>query len=109
MTGLTHNYLRVMQTARLRQLWEEIERREWEEDRLMVFKRTLAANRCSAAADRAQAQCAPQVLVYLGRSSRRKSQAARAVSATASAHSPSRLSQPGAAPSSITLSSASML
>ena len=39
--GLTHNYLFVLQIVRLRQLWEEVERRAWEEDRLVVFTRAL--------------------------------------------------------------------
>ncbi len=39
--GLTHNYLFLMQVLRLRQLWEEVERRAWEEDRLVVFTRAL--------------------------------------------------------------------
>jgi hypothetical protein len=40
-TGLTHNYLIVMQMLRLRQLWEEIQRRQWEQDPLVVFQRAL--------------------------------------------------------------------
>jgi hypothetical protein len=39
--GLTHNYLLVMQLVRLRQLWEEIERRAWAEAPLVVFARAL--------------------------------------------------------------------
>jgi hypothetical protein len=39
--GLTHNSLFVMQLLRLRQLWEEVQRRAWEEDRLAVFTRAL--------------------------------------------------------------------
>ncbi len=39
--GLTHNYLFVMQMLRLRQLWEEVQRRAWEEDGLSVFTRAL--------------------------------------------------------------------
>ena len=39
--GLTHNYLFVMQMLRLRQLWEEVERRAWDEERLVVFTRAL--------------------------------------------------------------------
>jgi hypothetical protein len=40
-TGLTHNHLFAMQMLRLRQLWEEIERRAWGEDPLVVFERAL--------------------------------------------------------------------
>ena len=40
-TGLTHNYLFVVQMLRLRQLWEEVQRREWGEDPLVVFTRAL--------------------------------------------------------------------
>jgi hypothetical protein len=39
--GLTHNYLLAIQLLRLRQLWEEVQRRAWPEDRLSVFKRAL--------------------------------------------------------------------
>ena len=39
--GLTHNYLFVMQMLRLRQLWEEVQRRAWEEEPLVVFTRAL--------------------------------------------------------------------
>jgi hypothetical protein len=40
-TGLTHNYLFVMQMIRLRQVWEEMQRREWGEPLLVVFARAL--------------------------------------------------------------------
>ena len=40
-TGLTHNFLFAMQMLRLRQLWEEIARREWEDEPLAVFTRAL--------------------------------------------------------------------
>jgi hypothetical protein len=39
--GLTHNYLLVMQIARLRQLWQEVERRAGQETPLAVFARAL--------------------------------------------------------------------
>ena len=39
--GLTHNYLLVMQMLRLRQLWEEVQRRAWEDAPLVVFARAL--------------------------------------------------------------------
>ena len=39
--GLTHNYLLVMQIARLRQLWAEVQRRAWTEAPLVVFARAL--------------------------------------------------------------------
>ena len=39
--GLTHNYLLLMQIIRLRQLWEEVQRRDWDEDRLVVFTQAL--------------------------------------------------------------------
>ena len=39
--GLTHNYLLLMQIVRLRQLWAEVQRRAWPEERLVVFKRAL--------------------------------------------------------------------
>ena len=39
--GLTHNYLFAMQMLRLRQLWEEVQRRTWEEEPLVVFTRSL--------------------------------------------------------------------
>ncbi len=40
-TGLTHNYLLVMQMIRLRQLWAEVQRRAWGEAPLVVFKRAM--------------------------------------------------------------------
>jgi hypothetical protein len=40
-TGLTHNFLLAMQMRRLRQLWEEMARREWEDDLLIIFQRAL--------------------------------------------------------------------
>jgi hypothetical protein len=40
-TGLTHNFLFLMQMLRLRQLWEEVQRRVWEEDPLVIFERAL--------------------------------------------------------------------
>ena len=39
--GLTRTYLLVIQIVRLRQLWEEVQRRAWPEERLVVFKRAL--------------------------------------------------------------------
>jgi hypothetical protein len=42
-TGLTHTYLLLIQRRRLRQLWEEVQRRDWPEDRLAVFNRALGA------------------------------------------------------------------
>jgi hypothetical protein len=39
--GLTHNYLLLMQMQRLRQLWEEVQRRAWEDAPLVVFARAL--------------------------------------------------------------------
>jgi hypothetical protein len=39
--GLTHNYLLVLQIARLRQLWQEVQRRMWPEAPLVVFQRAL--------------------------------------------------------------------
>ncbi|HEU5368666.1 MAG TPA: hypothetical protein VFU69_09385, partial [Ktedonobacterales bacterium] len=39
--GLTHNYLFAMQIARLRQLWQEVQRRVWPEAPLVVFARAL--------------------------------------------------------------------
>jgi hypothetical protein len=39
--GLTHNYLLLMQMLRLRQLWEEVERRAWEDAPLVVFTNAL--------------------------------------------------------------------
>ncbi len=39
--GLTHNYLFVMQILRLRQLWEETQRRAWDDAPLVVFTRAL--------------------------------------------------------------------
>jgi hypothetical protein len=39
--GLTHNYLLVMQLIRLRQLWQEVQRRAWPEAPLAVFTRAL--------------------------------------------------------------------
>ncbi len=40
-TGLTHNFLLAMQIVRLRQLWEEVQRRTWDEAPLTVFARAL--------------------------------------------------------------------
>jgi len=39
--GLTHNYLFAIQRVRLRQLWQEVQRRAWPEERLGVFQRAL--------------------------------------------------------------------
>ena len=39
--GLTHHFLFAMQTQRLRQLWEEVQRRAWEEAPLAVFTQAL--------------------------------------------------------------------
>jgi hypothetical protein len=39
--GLTHNYLMLMQMLRLRQLWAEVQRRQWTEDPLVIFQRAL--------------------------------------------------------------------
>jgi hypothetical protein len=39
--GLTQNYLLAVQVARLRQLWQEVQRRAWPEERLVVFERAL--------------------------------------------------------------------
>jgi hypothetical protein len=40
-TGLTHIFLFAVQVWRLRQLWEEVQRRVWEEDPLLIFTRAL--------------------------------------------------------------------
>lgn len=39
--GLTHTHLFAMQVVRLRQLWAEVQRRVWPEDRLVVFQQAL--------------------------------------------------------------------
>jgi hypothetical protein len=39
--GLTHNYLLLMQLIRLRQLWQEVQRRAWADAPLVVFARAL--------------------------------------------------------------------
>ncbi|HEY7356989.1 MAG TPA: hypothetical protein VH590_11005 [Ktedonobacterales bacterium] len=39
--GLTHNYLFAMQVVRLRQLWQEVQRRAWADAPLVVFARAL--------------------------------------------------------------------
>jgi hypothetical protein len=38
---LTHNYLLLMQMLRLRQLWEEVQRRAWEDAPLVIFTNAL--------------------------------------------------------------------